>query len=293
MDENFYEFLDLNVGREVEFYGRLFKITNCDKFTRNFLNRCGIAVPDSSDTPGDPYYAIRKKENGPYLKTGIKKEFPLKRFIENDQKVLRFSGYWDDQETTYGYLHRLEILFYLTDETMEIKEIMPESCTKTSTFTFLHRDKLPKTYRDLPMPGADAETTVLNVLGPGLQGGRFIVDPLSCGKEAVDFYKENDLFIGSVINCYGRKLVLRDCDTFTREFFRVKYGLDNFQPLPFPEDHQEGVAVDHHKERQLPPWNGYGTFEDSAQNCITVEPKAPLKDFKKFLNYDRFVPKFK
>lgn len=62
--------------------------------------------------------------------------------------------------------------------------------------------------------------------------------------------------------------------------------LDDFTPLVKPKDFQE-APLDEKQKRILPPWNGYGSFEDSAQNCITVEPKAPHRDFKKFLEYDR------
>ncbi|XP_974278.2 EF-hand domain-containing family member C2 [Tribolium castaneum] len=286
MDDNFYEVVDLNVGKEVEFYGRVFKITDCDKFTRNFLNRCGIHVPDSLNIPGDPFLELRNQENARIKKRGKKKDDSLGKFLENDRKVLRFYGYWDDQETVFGYLHRLEILYYLADDTIEIREVSTEDCNKKTTFIFLHRDKIPKTYKELPMPGANCASTVLNVLGPGLQGGRFIKDPLSCGVEVTEYYCEKDLFIGSVINCYGRKLVLTDCDPYTREYYRSMYGLNSLDAIAFPEDKHAGVKVEQ-KERELPPWNGYGSYEDSAQNCITVEPKAPHRDFKKFLNLDR------
>lgn len=40
-----------------------------------------------------------------------------------------------------------------------------------------------------------------------------------------DYYKQNDLAIGATVNVYGRKVVLTDCDPFTKEYYRVKYGL--------------------------------------------------------------------
>lgn len=56
---SFYDILDLNVGKEIEIYGRVYKITNCDNFTRTFLNRCGIPVPDPINVPDDPYKQFR------------------------------------------------------------------------------------------------------------------------------------------------------------------------------------------------------------------------------------------
>lgn len=37
-------------------------------------------------------------------------------------------------------------------------------------------------------------------------------------------YGPADLSIGAVVNVYGRKVVLTDCDPFTKEFYRVTYG---------------------------------------------------------------------
>jgi hypothetical protein len=38
----------------------------------------------------------------------------------------------------------------------------------------------------------------------------------------------------------------------------------------------------------LPPYNGYGSYEDSAANCRSIIPVPPHRDFKKFLNKDRY-----
>lgn len=288
MDENFYDILDFNVGREVELYGKVFKITNCDKFTRVFLNRCGITVPDPIYAPEDPYLSLRAHNKDSMLpKKPSRSVDTLGQFLANDRKVLRFYGYWDDRDSEHGVLHDLEIYYYLADDTIEIKDIVPPNAGRDSSFMFMKRAKLPKTYTSLPGPGAGAPFTVLNVLGPGLQGGRYVADPLDCGKEVVDYYKENDLTIGGVINCYGRRILLTDCDPFTKKYYSTKYGVDTFEAISKPSDYEEPVCHKPVAERELPPWNGFGTHEDSAQNCITVELKAPHRDFKKFLMYDR------
>lgn len=88
MDDNFYDVLDLNIGREVEFFGKVFKLTNCDKFTRNFLNRSGISVPDPIETPTDPYLEMRAHaKDGMLPKKPSRKVDTLKQFLENDRKV--------------------------------------------------------------------------------------------------------------------------------------------------------------------------------------------------------------
>ena len=45
------------------------------------------------------------------------------------------------------------------------------------------------------------------------------------GAVHVDYYKDSDLTIGAVVNVWGRKIVLCDCDDFTKEYYRTKYGI--------------------------------------------------------------------
>ena len=45
------------------------------------------------------------------------------------------------------------------------------------------------------------------------------------GAVAEDFYRDSDLTIGAALNVWGRKVVLCDCDEFTKEYFSTKYGL--------------------------------------------------------------------
>lgn len=58
---DFYDIIDFNIGKTVDLHGRVFKITNCDDFTRVFLNRLGIAVPDPVAMPVDPYTERREQ----------------------------------------------------------------------------------------------------------------------------------------------------------------------------------------------------------------------------------------
>lgn len=47
----FLSILDLNVGQTVTIYSRVYQICDCDVFTRHFLNRAGISVPDPVEMP--------------------------------------------------------------------------------------------------------------------------------------------------------------------------------------------------------------------------------------------------
>ncbi|XP_075977828.1 EF-hand domain-containing family member C2-like [Anticarsia gemmatalis] len=248
----YYDVLDLNIGREVTLFGKVFKIVNCDNFTRVFLNRLGVNVPDPIPWPD----AIeRTPDSGK-----PPKHRPFKQFLDFDRQVLRFYGYWDDRESEFGTMHHLEIHYFLADDTIEIKEEPAKNSGKESGSMLVKRMRLP---RKVP---SRIEMT---------------------GGPKVPSYSPADLSIGAVLNVYGRNVVLTDCDPFTKEYYRVTYGFDTFTPLSIPEDHSTETVGATLADRQLPPWNGYGSYEDSAENCRTVEPKAPHRDFMKFLNKDR------
>lgn len=45
------------------------------------------------------------------------------------------------------------------------------------------------------------------------------------GSTNEEFYTDCDLTLGAVINVWGRNVVLCDCDNFTKEYYRSKYGI--------------------------------------------------------------------
>lgn len=96
----------------------------------------------------------------------------------------------------------------------------------------------------LDQPGVATKRTVLNVFGNGGHGGRYILDSLKVsltlcshqvlftamssyqtGAVATDYYQDSDLTVGGVVNLWGRKLLLCDCDQFTKEYYSSKYGI--------------------------------------------------------------------
>lgn len=60
-NSEYYQILDLNVGVTVEFYGKRFKIIGVDNFTRDFLGKYGVDVPENLSMPTDPYFLNREK----------------------------------------------------------------------------------------------------------------------------------------------------------------------------------------------------------------------------------------
>ncbi|XP_011881630.1 PREDICTED: EF-hand domain-containing family member C2-like isoform X3 [Vollenhovia emeryi] len=278
----YYDVLDLNIGKEPEIYGRVYKIVDCDKFTRHFLNRMGIPVPDPIDIPKDPYREVREVETFP--KKPNRTVDTLGNFLKYDRQVLRFYGYWDDTESPHGVVHDLELHYYLSDNTIEIKENVPPNAGRDSGPMLVKRMKIPKFYIGLQPIGAEHRFTVLNVLGESARQSYYMVDSLGTGDISTDYYKDNELGIGAEINVFGRRIVVTDMDAFTKEYYRTKYGLDDFAPLRRP---RKGDEMYQKIDRYIPPYNGFGSYEDSLGNCFTVMPKPPKTDFIKFLYHDK------
>jgi len=42
----------------------------------------------------------------------------------------------------------------------------------------------------------------------------------------------------------------------------------------------------------LPPFNGYGTLQDSLQNCLSLVPKPPRRDMHRLMNKDKIILRF-
>lgn len=163
-------------------------------------------------------------------------------------------------------------------------EVLTPNCGRDSGSTFLSRQKLPKEIVSLGKPGDKPHRTVLNVIGNFFDGGRYILDNLKTGSINVNFYKDNDLQIGRIINVFGRKILLTDCDEFTKEFYRNKYGVSDFSPFKYDTGNR-GMRI----ERIDPPYNGFGSEEDSLASTKKMIPEPPKKDFIKWMTYDRLV----
>lgn len=55
----YYKITDIVVGETVTFYGKEMKIIGVDNFTRDFLHRMGMDVPNNESVPDDPYFVYR------------------------------------------------------------------------------------------------------------------------------------------------------------------------------------------------------------------------------------------
>ena len=122
---------DLNDGMNIDVYGRVFRIVDCDDFTKKFYADLGFALNEKEDYPSDLFKAnrimlktkipppdsaevreyVEKKLNGGKFNKG------LQQFLENDRKVLSFDIVWDDSSYDGG-LKFFKLDFFLSDNTV-------------------------------------------------------------------------------------------------------------------------------------------------------------------------------
>ncbi|TPX63615.1 hypothetical protein SpCBS45565_g06487 [Spizellomyces sp. 'palustris'] len=280
-----YTVADFNVGKEVTFYARTFKIVGCDKFTEDFLHSLNISVPEYGTFPVDPYTAHRDE-----LKSRMRATRPrppqtsLKKFLENDRRVLRFYCVWDDTNSVFGDLRQMVVHYYLSDDTIEIREHIPANAGRDSNTLFLRRSKLPKRMRHF-LYGHNNES--------------------SDG----EYFNERDFMIGAVLHLYGRPFVVCDCDDFTKDYYYEKYGVETFDPVRIEdyEQHDSDMAasdipqnvVQGNYELLLPPspLTPASVGQANAPMPTTAVPMIgasvpPKKDFRKLMLYDGVVLRF-
>ncbi|XP_012923524.1 EF-hand domain-containing family member C2 isoform X1 [Heterocephalus glaber] len=281
-DDQFYTVCDFNINIDIIFYGWTFKIYDCDKFTKNFLRKIGVKLNPPGQCPQDPYLKMRKETLEHVEPLRPYESFDTRRqFLEYNGKVLRFFCLWDDSGSLFGERRELVLHYFLSDDTVEIKEILPENSGRDAKLFFLRRSKLPKYGPPgLHQPGQITDRSVLNVFG-GLSNKQmysYMLDKYKLGKIDQAFYKDSDLFLGATINVWGRKVVLCDCDEFTKSYYKTKYGIENFTSISYKPRPPPKI------ERKFPPYTGFGSEEDSLRSCLSLKP-VPYQKFSKEDSY--------
>ncbi|EGD76494.1 EFHC1 protein [Salpingoeca rosetta] len=259
---NTWSWKDLNVGMNLPIYGRVFRVTDCDAFTKEFLLSNGIELNATEQVPEDPYTVKRKVVEQPSTLATTKSDFDkLKQFIELDRKVLRFYCVWDDRANLYGELRPFTLLYFLVDDTIEIREQHQPNDGRDNFPLLLRRQRVPKNPKNIPRAFP-----------------KIVMEPSQ--EEEGDYIGPEDLGIGARVFILGRELLLCDCDEFTREFYRRNFNVEDFTPIDVEDPLTEDAPV------EIPPHTGFGTHEDSMQSVLALQPKPPKADIGKLLKYD-------
>ena len=84
----------------------------------------------------------------------------------------------------------------------------------------------------------------------------------------------------------------RDCDEYTRNFY-AEMAHQEYSVVPqaaeaIPLENEQAPKPD----QPLPPYNGFGTVEDSMGSCKYLVLKPPKKDFIKMLDNEHKILRF-
>eukprot|EP00401_Gymnodinium_catenatum_P036698 CAMPEP_0117501572 /NCGR_PEP_ID=MMETSP0784-20121206/23369_1 /TAXON_ID=39447 /ORGANISM="" /LENGTH=749 /DNA_ID=CAMNT_0005296833 /DNA_START=115 /DNA_END=2364 /DNA_ORIENTATION=+ len=266
---------DLQVGGDLKVYGRTIRLTDCDAFTREYYAQLGQEQMAPVDVEMDPFSrtqeAIKMKEAAaPRTYEKIYREVMLggghinadmQQFLEMDRKVLRFFAVLDDLSTPQFERRPFTIMFFMADDNVEIREQYPLNCGRDNFPIFFRKAKMAK--------------------GPVSVDG-----PQSQPRKKSEFVHGHDFFVGQHVTLMGTNFFIYDADDFTRQYFRdvLDVDLEPKQDVQLPERAVPRAVT--------PPYNGYGTWDDSMGSVTHLIPKPPQKNFQKLFHNDGKILRF-
>ncbi|ESN96853.1 hypothetical protein HELRODRAFT_102301 [Helobdella robusta] len=259
-----YTWKDLNNGRNINCFGRVFHIYDCDAWTTEYLESEGIEVNPAEQCPDDPYIMSRETSDVMKSKSFINPPSnhleSLKRFLDLDRKVLRFFCIGDDQRASSKERRKFILHYYLVNDTVEVREVHTKNDGHDPFSVLISRQRIPKNRNsvDSNFPSIVLELTE---------------------NEIHDYFSPKDFAIGRTILLYNRPFLIYDCDDFTKAFYWKNYGLTDFTP------YSEEL---HHRKK----YTGYGTLEDSLQSVEKLVLEPPKKDLIKMMNWDGVVLRY-
>ncbi|XP_061712328.1 EF-hand domain-containing protein 1-like [Cydia pomonella] len=253
----FWHWKDLDVGKDICMFGKVFHTVSCDLFTKEWLESQGIELSKEEELPVDQYTQRERWKTVPTPHREAKKEDRLRRYLEYDGKVLAFDVYWDNRDAENGELTHYKLLYFLQDDTISIKELHDGRGGKEPFPLLLKKRKLPKKWNERPVsfPSIVMEVT---------------------DEEVTEYYSPSDLIVGETVFVLGRRFLISDCDPFTRRYYQTMLNIEQPPRVEILEKKTKEFA------KVYPPHTGIGTPEDSLQNCFGLVPKPPHKDVIKY-----------
>lgn len=267
---------NLRVNEELWVYGKCILLTDCDAFTRQHFQSIGDPQVPAVPEPQDPFTVVRAAQSArasygqqrTYEKLyrevhlgGGHVNTEMQQFMENDGRVCRFFGVLDDLSTPKFERRPFTILYFLADDTVEVREQYPKNSGRDNFPIFFRRAKMPKV-------------------------GGTIVGPDQPQLRKDQYVGLTDVAVGAEADLAGRKFFIFDADNFTRAHFKNELGIE-LQPktdvqLPDPEI----------PRAPTPPYGGYGSWDDSMASVINLVPKVPKKFHDKLFHNEGKILRF-
>jgi hypothetical protein len=267
-----YEWADLNVGITATMFGTPFHLYDCNAYTQKHYESNGVALNWDAveDIPVDEYLQSRVIVDQPDTSYQTPSDFDkLKQFVALDRKVLRFYAAWDDGVENGSGVRPFIIHYFLVDNSLEVREIHHKNDSRDPFPKLVARQKINKNFKQIP----DEFPTV-------------IMELPTVGVDALEQVSPADFRLGNTINICGRDMLVYDCDEFTREFYRLNFGVTDFTPISIAKEAAPSPRP------VPPPYTGYGTPEDSLASVTNLVPKVPKTNFLKILEFDSMTLRF-
>jgi Ca2+-binding EF-hand superfamily protein len=271
----------LRVGATVTLYGRTLRIVACDDATRTFYEERGTPQPANESVPEDPFArtsaASRKRATGDsfgkkmnavsrYVEAvrgaQVRKKDTLGKFLAHGDEALRFRVMWNtESEADPGEKQYFMLTYFLSSDEVEIKRLRGYG-EYPGMNTLLTRRKLPK----FILAHDDRERSAEDGTGDE------------------DYYHPEDLRVGDAVHVFGRKMLLFDCDDFTRAWYASELGVDQASGrMDVAEKTKPKPTL------PVPPHTGFGSEEDSLQSWRFLDPRK--KPVPKPAPHDEFEGK--
>ncbi|XP_015802875.3 EF-hand domain-containing protein 1 [Nothobranchius furzeri] len=255
---DYYHWKDFNLGIDLEVYGYKYHLTHCDTFTKDFMEHEGIVLNEPEPMPEDPY--IKHRQLSPPPRITSPTPDITHRFLTMDLKVLRFYALYDKSDTPYEDPRPMIIYYYLVDDTVEISEVHEHNSGWNPSSRFLRRQKIPKKLKSETAPSCIMELTK---------------------KDVEEYYSPKDFQLGQKVTLLNHHFLLYNCDAFTKDYYQKNFPDMEMKPTEIPVKKESPIP-----EKHIPPYNGFGSLEDSLQNCLSLIPKRPKGNLQKMLKGD-------
>lgn len=273
---------NLSVGCDIELYGRVYRVTDADEFTRRYAEERGVvlqpaqALPQNIETTWKAFVPlwlqdkVQDRDFKIYCEALLGKSFHdserLRKFVEFNGMIFKFSCYWDDLKSEKGEMNDYTILYYLEDDTMQIVEVRKPNSGKFYFSTLFKRAKLMK----------DWDRQYFKARAPN--------------KDDKEYYSISDMRVGGTINAFGRPLKITGCDGATRRWFDANFNRVGF--VQQQNDPRKDVTAPW-PFLEPPPFNGFGDEEDTLNSCKRLIPKRPKRDYVKWNKYEGKILRYK
>ncbi|GIY92285.1 EF-hand domain-containing protein 1 [Caerostris extrusa] len=279
---------DLNLRTDMLVYGLLIRLCDCDNWTRilsfkepiNYFyvphvgvfvagvpDRCGDRHEQTGAHPSGPLRAAEGGDRGaqggeaPEHRGGEALQVPDQR-PEGVALLRHVAGH----PRRPPEMRRVVLQYYLADDTMEVLEDHARNSGRIPAQSPRKKQKIPVDMNELPVS--------------------FPRSYLEVKDEDMTWFSPQDLTTGKDIVVLGKKIFLYDCDEFTRHYYKTQFGED-----------LESIAVAEKPKpanpKVFPPHTGLGSWDDSLQNCLSLLPKAPKKNFLKEMHFNGIILRYK